>query len=1308
VEEGLSENTVFCILQDSNGYMWFGTKDGLNRYDGTNFRVYRHIIGDPTSLGNNIVRCVVESENNELYIGTDDGVYIMDKIHETFTFLCCRSSSTERLSSMINTLYIDKEGLIWIGTTAEGVYTYNPESMELEQVETITPEYTCNTIWKIYGDSSGTIWLATRSGLMRYNRIINKLEPVPSLYDNALLQYETLTIHEDPKGNLWLGTWTEGIRFFNKQRYEDISYFGSDTKLHISHIRVISQYTDQSLLIGSDDGLYIFDIETKEVERIDIPKSEHSISDQNIYSMATDREGSIWIGTYFGGVNYVNQSLIPIETYHTGLGKGMLSGKAVSQFCEDPSGNMWIATEDGGINYFDVKTKTFSQPIATSYHNIHALMLDGENLWIGTFSRGLDVYNIRTKKITNYRHDIYNRHSLDRNDIFALYKTSKGDIYLGTPEGLNMYQPLTDNFLRIEEVKGYIHDIIEDDFGNLWVATWGKGVKRLPANSDTWIHYDEIKESSDPIVNSYLNGFHIDNQKRLILFSEGRGIFIYNYQTDDFTQISETNGLLNNVVYGVLDDPSGKLWMSCNKGIVCFHLDNPQDYKLFANEEGAQSNQFNYKSYYKARDGKFYFGGVNGFNCFYPRELDKIMNELIPPVEITQMHFLGEISPEKEKEVQTQLNKKSKIVLPYDKSSFTISYISLSYLSQSKNQYAYKLEGADNEWNYVGNKKEVTYVNLSPGKYTFKVKASNNNNVWNENGTKIEIEIIPPFWLSLPAKLFYTTFVLIIICILGYYYWRRLKDRELQRLEKYKIEQETLSFKSKIDFFTNIAHEIRTPVSLIKAPLEEIISVNHCDESDRLNLKIIEKNCNRLNVLINQLLDFRRMDSTHYVLNPEKINLKEYIHELYERFRKTPQSKKIEFTLHLPTDDSEMYIITDTDALTKIVGNLLTNAIKYTNNKITLSLKLKMEEYYAITVEDNGKGIPHELKKVIFDPFYRMKEDRNKDGTGIGLSLAMKLARMLQGNIVVTDATGGGSIFNFTFKALPQEKESKQLPINQKERRETHDNDYLNNTIKDKKYVILVVDDNEDITLFIKNNLQNEYQVDEASNAMKAFDLLEEKAYDLIISDIMMPDIDGISFTRKVKSDLNYSHIPIILLSAKTENAIKVDGLRSGAEVFVEKPFSLSFLRAQILSLLENRKTILESFSRSPLASYAMLVTNKSDENFISKLNNEIEKNLSDQTFCVDSLSDILGISRSHLQRKLKGISGVSPGEYLRDYRLRRACQLLIEEDVRINEVADRVGFNSASYFTKAFYKCYKMLPKDFILDAKRAIEDKQ
>jgi len=1288
VEDGLSENTIYCIVQDRQGFMWFGTKDGLNRYDGNSFKNYHYQPEKKQSLGNNFVRSIAEKSPSHLYIGTDDGLYIMDKITASFQKIELSISGKGTFNSAINALHVDRQGSLWIATMSQGIWKYNPSTNKVAQIQLNGATLGQNAAWAILQDRSGVIWAATRLGLLRFNNQQAHFDIVAPLFSEVGdSQFEILSMWEDPKGDLWLGTWSQGLIRYNKQSNEFSRFLNNTRHPYVTHIRALQEFRENQLLVGSDDGLFLFHTETGASERLDVPYYKHGLSDQNVYSIARDRENAIWIGTYFGGINYLNTALLSVETFFPDILPGFLSGKAVSQFCEDTKGNLWIATEDGGINYYDKKKKQISQPIKASYHNTHALLLDGDHLWIGTFSRGLDRYNLATGQRQNFRHDANNPETINDDCIFSLFKTKNGDLLIGTPAGLSRYDQQKKKFVRIPEVTQFIYDIKEDDEGNIWLASYQSGPIKFDLRKQAWIHYSSIRPN-DPISSSKLTSIYVDSQHRLLFSSEGKGIFIYDKAKDRFRNIGQAQGLPNNVIYGILDDALGNLWLSSNKGIICFHPDNPQNYKLYTTENGFSTNQFNFKASFKAKDGRFYFGGINGFTSFYPDEISAVKNQTVPNVFITQIQLLNKHNPNLEKDIQIQLNKNEKIVLTHQFSSFNISFVSLSFASPSKNQYAYKLEGADGEWALADNTKSVSYVNLSPGTYVFHVKASNNDGLWNEKGTVVQIEILPPLWRSIPAKITYAILFIALCYVCLRYYIMANKRKQARHLMAFQSEQEQKSFRSKIDFFTNIAHEIRTPLSLITAPLEEILLYENADKETMHNLRIIEKNCERLTVLINQLLDFRKMDENGQPLSLEPVNLRNLVEDLYDRFRKSIHRNKVRFDLSIP-QDHDLIIETDLDAVMKIVSNLLTNATKFTYSYISIGLEKNADNSFTITVSDDGPGIPDDFKKLVFDPFYQLSTNKDRSGTGIGLSLVKHLTNRLGAEIKIEDMHPRGT--RFIFKINNVQLSPKVANLNMEELPIPPVKQEYNLT------QILVVDDNPDITAFISHSLAVSYHIDIADSASKALTMLDNKVYHLVISDIMMPEIDGITFVKRLKNDINYSHIPVILLSAKIQNATKVEGLLSGADVFIEKPFSMTFLKAQISSLLQNRKYLLENFHASPLSSYSSLATNAHDEVFLTQLNAEIEKHLSDEQFNVESLVDIFKISRSNFQRKLKAISGTSPGDYVRNYRLKRACTLLIESDYRINEVAFLVGFSSASYFTKAFIKAFNLTPKEFI-----------
>ena len=664
VGDGLSENTVTCIKQDIKGFIWLGTKDGLNKFDGVTFKTYRHLEENKKSLGNNFVKAIVEAEQC-FYIGTDDGVYIMKLSDETFERLETKLNLADKVIISVTSMILDKNGQLWITTMNQGVYIYSPAKSELRRIHSFDFDLARTNVWVVHEDKSGSIWIGTRVGLFQYNTNTKAFELVEGLVDYGNnTNKEILTIFEDEKGNFWLGTWSHGIIYYNKQS-EFSSYCGPNSKdYYITHIRSFLQFDHSNILVGSDDGLYLFNLNTKQLKRIDVPYIKNSLSDQNVYSLMRDKEGQIWVGTYFGGLNYLNATVMSIENYLPDNQPGSLSGKAVSQFLEDKAGNLWIATEDGGLNYFDTKTKRFTQPISTSYHNLHPLLIVNDELWIGTFSRGLDIYNTKTKKLRNYRHSNKDNNSINDDCVFSLYQAKNGEIYIGTTMGLNKFNPQHNNFERIKSDSIiFVYDIKEDSYNNLWVASYSNGIHKLDRTTGEWTHYSAVTDKENPIVMAKLTGIFIDNLKRLWLSSEGRGIFLYNYEDDSFLNFSEKDGLPNNVVYGITDDQLGNLWISCNKGLVAFKPFDFQNQRLYNQHDGLQSVQFNYKSSYKSRDGKLYFGGINGFNAFYPKDLLERKNKVIPQIEITNLNLLGNTDKEKEKYILECINNNQPIRL---------------------------------------------------------------------------------------------------------------------------------------------------------------------------------------------------------------------------------------------------------------------------------------------------------------------------------------------------------------------------------------------------------------------------------------------------------------------------------------------------------------------------------------------------------------------------------------------------------------------------------------------------------------------
>jgi ligand-binding sensor domain-containing protein/signal transduction histidine kinase/DNA-binding response OmpR family regulator len=1304
VNNGLSENTVQCIIQDQQGFLWFGTKDGLNRFDGSEFKIFKHEPGNPNSIGNNFIRSLFQDEDGKIWVGTDHQIYILNPVEETFEKFNMKTPDGQAINSAVTSIVAENKNKIWIGTMTQGAFCYDQSTQKLTRFTSDDNGRSIgsNLVWRIYRDNAGSIWLGTRSGLSTYNKETSSFVTYGSREQKTPFEdAEILSISEDSDGELWLGTWAGGLVRFNRTTNEFSTYFGSNASTYISHIRAIFEYQKNELLIGSDDGLYLFNKKTLEFSRIDDPADPYSLADQNVYSIYKDREEGIWIGTYFGGVDYISNNSKIIEHYYPRQHKNSLSGKAVSQFCEDPKGNLWIATEDGGLNYFNTGSKKFTSFLpgkdgsGISYHNIHALVLDKDRLWIGTFSRGLDVMDLRTGKFQNYQFHKDDSNSINDNCIFSLYRSKEGILYVGTPFGLNRYNEASDDFTRIPEINGFVYDMTEDHQGNFWIACYGEGVFKRSPDSEKWVNFlHDINDSTSLCFNK-ISDIYQDEQHRLWFSSEGGGICKYNYDSDNFRTIDESNGLPNNVAYGVVDDNHGNIWVSTNKGVSRI---NPEslEIKNYTQEDGLQSNQFNYKSTFKASDGKFYFGGINGFNAFYPNQLKE--NKYVPPIWITKFELLDTNLPSQKDASEISDITGNRITLSHNLASFRINFVNLSFQARSKNINSYILENLNLKWITTNKQNQATYINLPPGNYKFKVKGANNDNVWNNSGDSLHIEILPPFWKTNYAYAFYFLLFFIILFFLGKYYLKISHARQEKKLEEFRVLKEKETYLSKINFFTNIAHEIRTPISLIKAPLECIKTPGASNEEINENIRVIDKNAERLLNLINQLLDFRKIEEDSYYPTFEPVTFNTLISDICYRFKPAANKQKITISPDIP--ESPVICNADREALIKIISNLMTNALKFANHKIEIALK-KTEDFIEIAVSDDGPGIEEKYKERIFDPFFQINgtnKDDKKNGTGIGLAFSRQLAEKHNGTIFLNHSVKNGAALIVRISShLPEtiiDKDETKIEENVVDS-EIKVTSYSQG--KENKPNLLIVEDNEDLCNFLERNLKVEYNLQVAANGREAIELLKNSNVDIIVSDIVMPEVDGMELVRKTKENEQFSHIPIVLLSARTNVESKIEGLDVGADSYIEKPFSFDYLKAQINSLIRNRERLLKKFANSPFVPYGSIANNKKDEEFLNKLNKEIEASLTDPDYSIEQLTKALSVSRSNLQRKIKGISGMTPNDYIRVFKLKKAARLIIEDKYRINEICYLAGFNNPSYFSKCFHKQFGKLPSEFL-----------
>lgn len=1305
VENGLSHNTVWCVLQDSYDFMWFGTSDGLNCFDGKNFRIFRSNSQDKNSIGNNFIQSLYEDEQHNLWVGTNRGLYLFDRQTESFSFFAEKTEDGVLISSNVSKIIKSSTGDYWFATLGQGVFIYNPKAKTLVQNSSYS-----SFVESLLQTPDGNVFVTSRqNGLICFNKKGKYLRSYIPTSQNGLNNIEISSLCYQ-NNTLWFNVGTYGFYKLDLRNGLMKPVVDNMASASVSNVRIIFPYSATKLWVGGDNGLYLFDLTTERFSRLDDPLNPKSLTDQSIYDIARDREGGMWISTYFGGVNYLSKDSKPFEHYFPQYQSGSISGKAISQFCEDAAGNIWIATEDGGLNYFDTKTRQSqvyrpsSAKNSISYHNIHSLLLDQNKLWIGTFSRGIDVLDLKTKTFKNYQHRRDDSKSVCDNAIYALQRTSRGDIYVGTAWGLSKYNRASDSFSMVDAVGPMVHvfNMLEDSKGYLWVATYNAGVFRLNLKTNKWDNYTHDPNNYRSVSGNSVISLFEDVRHTMWFGTEGGGLCSFDDKSGKFSTFDPDNKLLSNpVIYAIQQDEFENFWIASNSGLVRINPYTKKNKLVFTKADGLQSNQFNFRSSLRARDGKMYFGGINGFNAFYPKDFTQ--NRYVPKVRIVDFRLFNKKVnvTDDNSPLEAPVYDSEKIELKYNQNTFSISFAALSFQAPEKNQYMYMLEGADKTWNVVENgNNTASYTNLTPGKYILRVKGSNNDGLWNDKETVLEIRVLPPFWKSGFAYFLY--FIILLVALYWFYkrWLHRLGKANEERIKGYREKQERESYLSKINFFTNISHEIRTPLSLIKLPLEQIIISGDGDEKTKGFLSTINKNTDYLLNLINQLLDFRKTEEAEFQLYIKPCSVNALLQDAYERFKHGAELKDLAFEITLPEEDLRPGI--DKEAFNKIVSNLLSNALKYANTCIEMKL-LSFDNHFEIRISDDGKGISESEKKKVFDVFYQA--DNSEMGTGIGLALAKALVEKHKGTLIYERNETGGSTFiisipvtKFAYAELAKHHEDIVLA-------DTEYNKHLRAAdptlaVPENKSKLLLVEDNEELIKLTADYLRNFYQIYLAANGQEALYILAEENIEIVVSDVMMPVMDGYQLCEAIKTDTQNCHIPIILLTAKTNVESKIMGLEHGSDAYLEKPFSLEHLRTQINNLLTSRQRLRELFASTPMLSSVEIAVSKKDVAYIEKLNSEIEKHLLDVNFSIDTLSDFMNMSRSNFYRKIKSISGMSPNDYLKTIRLKKAAELLLSQDYRINEVYEQAGFSSSSYFAKCFKEQFGMLPREFVLKA--------
>ncbi len=1341
-QDGLASNSVFSILQDSKGFLWFGTYDGLCRYDGYNIKVFRHIEGDTTSLNDNKIRALCEDKFGSIWIGTwSGGLSKYSPGTEKFTNYVHNKDAPHSISSnTILALYFDESNFLWIGTNGGGLNKLDLENQifyhfrhDPHDPATISDD----DVYSIIEGQDGKLWIGTGDcHLNSFDRVSNKFQSF-YLTTKGIERYlndRVCSLLEDSAGNIWVGTTGNGIFQFNmwtnnilQNLYETKNFICSN------YIWKIIKDRDGLFWIGTENGgLGKFNPLTNEFKCFQKDsKNPRGLNDNSIISIYEDRSGILWYGTWNGGVNKYNKFEKKFKKYsHDSENPYTLSANSIFAIYVDNYGDLWISTDLYGLNrmrkggnQFEHYFNNPQDPNSISSNTIYSICEDKyNNLWIAG-EGGLSKFNRNANNFQHFKHNPEDSSTICANRISQIFCDSRGNVWIGVAGGR------LDKLAKGE--KGVIHfwhnpnnkksiskelifDFAEDINGNLWIGTWGGGLVMFDTEKEEFIHYRNDPQNEFSLSNNEVSVIHLDKTGVFWIGTNGGGLNKFDIQKRTFKRYSEKNGLPSNVVCGILEDDHSSLWISTYKGLSMFDT-KKESFRNFSIEDGLQGIEFNNWAYFKDSDGKMYFGGTNGFNVFHPDSLKDNTN--IPQVVITNFQLLHKpvavgFDPLWNRTIlEKSISETELIELSHDDNIISFEFAALDFRNPIKNKYAYILEGFDEEWtNTDGRLRYVTYTNLNPGEYNFRVKGSNNDGIWNETGASLKLIVNPPWWATWWAYALYGIIIILIVVTVREYDLNRQRLKQELILEHKHAEKLEEIDHMKSRFFTNISHEFRTPLTLILGPAEKILT--SCkDENSLKQAGLIRKNANRLLDLINQLLDLSKLEAGKLKLQASNSNLSSFIKGIVMTFESIAETKDITLKIRLEKEDVEAYF--DKDKMQKILTNILSNAFKFTpeGGKITVRLIETDNTSVIISVRDTGVGISKDNITKLFDRFYQVDSShtREHEGTGIGLALTKELVELHRGKITINSIESEWTEVSIELplgKNHLKDDEIIECFDAGKELSDVLDEDYLTETAEEltekaldsDKNFVLVVEDNADVREYIRESICNEYQIIEAINGEQGLRKAEKIIPDLIISDVMMPKIDGIELLKRLKSDSKTSHIPLILLTAKSAQSDKLEGLAVGADAYLTKPFDINELQVRIKSLIEQRRMLQLKFSSGDfIPEREEKKLNKLDEQFMNRLRGIIDLHIAEEEFSIDQFGKEAGMSRSQVHRKLKALTGRSPSQYLRLIRLSRAKNMIEEQKGTVSEIAYSVGFSSPAYFSRCFKSEFGYPPSDLV-----------
>ena len=1337
-DKELSNSLINKVYQDRKGFVWIATEDGLNKFDGTRFYIYRHQKNDSTSLKNNYVRTLYEDTNGCFWIGCINGLQLYDRSTDTFKEVNIYKNN-DIVHPHITDIIERSNGEIWMSTSGQGIISVKPENDKL--IIKLEIEYSdhINSIYlnAIFEDSQRNLWIATEDkGLFRFSAN-GEMKNFKASYN--LLADDISSICEDRKGNIFIGSLTKGVFVLTNTiyGYEDsfkpVPYI---TNIDLN-VKTLMMGKKGNLYIGTDgDGLKVYNAELNRIEDYEVNTAPFDFSKSKVHAILEDRDNNLWLGIFQKGIILIPGTISKFSYYgYRSISKNTIGSGCVMSIWKDRSGVTWVGTDNDGLYAIDDDGErllhyTHNPNRASSVPGtIMAIYEDSNNhLWLGSYFNGLAKMNRGTGQCDYINTFPSGINKAGSEKVSCIIEDNRENLWVGTygagiqkinlPGGSITYHESTraeNNDWSIDRLPNdWINCFMKGNDGLMWIGTYN-GLACYDPVKDTFINY--LNKSN--LLPGYIIFSLLETSDNKIWIGTTEGLVSFNKETSAFHYYTTSDGLPSDVICGMAEDERGNIWISTHQGVSKLVIDTNKFVNYYTTD-GLQGNEFTRGAVFKDRRGKIFFGGTNGVTAFFPKEVMEQKKDL--KVMITGFFLANQSIKKGDKSgdnviTDTSVMDSDNFTLAYDENTFSLEFSAFEFNNPERIIYQYKIEELSGEWISIHpGVNRVTFTNLNPGKYTFRVRASDHDNY--SNIRTVGIHITPPWYQTTLAIVLWVLLLCLILYAIAMYILSRLKHKQ-EMIER--EHQEQLS-EAKLQFFINISHEIRTPMTLIISPLEKLLSEG--DTEKQPTYLRIYRNAQRILRLINQLMDIRKLDKGQMHLKFRETDIVGFIDDLMQTFEYQAEKKKIKLTFQHVYSELKVWI--DLNNFDKVLMNVLSNAFKYTPEGGEIGVQLStgydefakggLKNYFQIEVADTGIGIDRDKVEQIFERFYQINNDvtNSNFGTGIGLHLSRSLVMLHHGIIKAENREEGGTRFvmrlplgsdHLRADELEHPEDFVEKDGNRDKKKNMSElafaDEYEKEVAKKKSkthYRILVVEDDDEIRRYIKEELEYEFRVSECVNGKEALECILKEKPDLVISDVMMPEMDGITLSRKMKQNINVNHIPIILLTAKSKTEDRIEGLETGADAYIIKPFNSEVLRTTINNLIANRERLKGKFTSEKHVEEKLVKIEKKagDDILMEKIMKTINEHLSDSSLNVEMLAANVGMSRVHMHRKLKELTNQSARDFIRNIRLKQAATLLVDGKLTISEIAYETGFSNISHFSSSFKEFYGMSPSEY------------